>query len=57
MSGSTFAMLDHIRVHNSFKLALKTRLNWWSKNVQDECDAPWQVILLGSMNAVLVHLR
>ena len=47
---TTQVILDHIRIHDNFENALKTRLNW-SKNVQDERDAPWQVVL-GSMNAV-----
>ncbi len=45
----TQVVVEHIRVHDNFPNALKTRLNW-SKNVQDECNAPWQVFL-GSMNA------
>ena len=47
---TTQVIMEHIRVHDNFENALKTRLNW-SKNVQDERDAPWQVVL-GSMNAV-----
>ena len=47
---ATQMVLEHVRVHDNFENALKTRLNW-SKNVQDERDAPWQVVL-GSMNAV-----
>ena len=49
---ATQMVLEHVRVHDNFENALKTRLNW-SKNVQDERDAPWQVVL-GSMNAVFV---
>jgi len=45
----TQVVLEHIRVHDNFPNALKTHLNW-SKNVQDERNAPWQVVL-GSMNA------
>ena len=45
----TQVVLEHIRVHDNFPNARKTHLNW-SKNVQDERDAPWQVVL-GSMNA------
>ena len=45
----TQVVLEHIRVHDNFPNALKTHLNW-SKNIQDERDAPWQVVL-GSMNA------
>jgi hypothetical protein len=47
---TTQVILEHIRVHDNFENALKTRLNW-SKNVQDERDAPWQVVL-ASMNPV-----
>lgn len=47
---TTQVVLDHICVHDNFENALKTKLNW-SKNVQDERDAPWQ-IMLASMNPV-----
>ncbi|KAI2510537.1 hypothetical protein MHU86_3805 [Fragilaria crotonensis] len=47
---STQLVLEHIRVHDTFASALKTRLNW-SKNVDDERDAPWQIVL-GSLNSV-----
>lgn len=47
---STQLVLEHIRVHNNFPNCLKTRLNW-SKNVGDERDAPWQIVL-GSLNPV-----
>ena len=47
---STQVTLQHIRVHDNFPHCLKTRLNW-SKNVNDERDAPWQ-IMLGSINPV-----
>lgn len=47
---STQLVLEHIRVHDAFPNALKTRLNW-SKNVDDERDAPWQIVL-GSLNPV-----
>ena len=47
---TTQLVLEHIRVHNSFPNCLKTRLNW-SKNVNDERDAPWQIVL-GSINPV-----
>jgi hypothetical protein len=47
---STQLVLEHIRVHDTFSNALKTRLNW-SKNVDDEQDAPWQIVL-GSLNPV-----
>jgi hypothetical protein len=47
---STQLVLEHIRVHDTFSNALTTRLNW-SKNVDDERDAPWQIVL-GSLNPV-----
>ena len=47
---STQVTLQHIRVHDHFPNALKTRLNW-SKNVSDKRDAPWQIVL-GSINPV-----
>ena len=47
---TTQVVLEHIRSHDNFDNALKTRLNW-SKNVQDERDAPWQIVL-ASMNPV-----
>ena len=43
----TQIILEHIRVHDRFENCLKTRLNW-SKNVCDERDALWQIVL-GSM--------
>ena len=54
---TTQVLIDHLRVHDSFSSCLKTKLNW-SKNVGDERDAPWQIIL-GSMDTtycVLVSL-
>jgi hypothetical protein len=51
IDNTTQLILDHIQVHDSLDNALKPRLNW-SKNVWDECDAPWQVIL-GCINPVL----
>ena len=45
---TTQVVLEHLRAHDSFPNALKTRLNW-SKNVEDERDAPWQIVL-GAMN-------
>jgi hypothetical protein len=47
---TTQLVLEHIRVHDNFPNCLKTRLNW-SKNVNDERDAPWQIVL-GSINPV-----
>jgi hypothetical protein len=45
---TTQVLVDHIRVHDSFPNCLKTKLNW-SKNVGEERDAPWQIVL-GSMD-------
>jgi hypothetical protein len=45
---TTQLLMDHLRVHDSFSFALKARLNW-SKNVQEERDAPWQLVI-GSMD-------
>ena len=50
-SPTSQVILENLCVHVSFPNALKTRLNW-SKNVNDERDAPWQVVL-GSMDPVL----
>ena len=47
---TTQVIMDHICVHDNFENALKTRLNW-SKNVNDERDAPWQIVL-ASMDPV-----
>jgi hypothetical protein len=47
---STQLVLEHIRVHDSFPSALKTRLNW-SKNVDNKQDAPRQIVL-GLLNPV-----
>ena len=40
--------MDNIQGHPQFSFALKARLTW-SKNVMEERDAPWQV-MLGSMD-------
>jgi hypothetical protein len=40
---TTQVIMDHIRVHDHFENAWKTRLNW-SKIVQDESHAPWQIV-------------
>ena len=40
--------MDNIRQSTSFSYLLQTRLNW-SKNVREERDAPWQ-LMLPSMN-------
>ena len=44
MTHTTQVLVDKICVHDNFCNALKTRLNW-PKNVTEECDAPWQVVL------------
>ena len=51
---STQLVLKHIRVHDSFPSALKTRLNW-SKNMDNKQDAPRQIKmgLLNPMYCVL----
>ena len=38
------ARVDDTGTHSSTWLVLKTRLNW-SKNVDDEQDVPWQIVL------------
>ena len=47
---STQVLIENLRMHDSFANCLKTKLNW-SKNVGEERDAPWQVVL-GSMDTV-----
>jgi Transcriptional activator of glycolytic enzymes len=51
---TTQVLIENIRVHDSFCNALKTRLNW-SKNVSEERDAPWQIVL-GSMDTAFCVL-
>ena len=46
----THAILDHVHVHDKFSDSLKVRLNWL-KNVNDERDAPFQIVL-GSMSHI-----
>lgn len=46
---------EHFKAHNEFpEIAARARLRW-SKNVQEERDAPWQ-ILLGSMDPMFCVL-
>lgn len=46
-------VVDNVCVHDKLcKNALKTRLKW-SKNVTEECDAPWHVVL-GLMDTVIL---
>ena len=47
---TTQVIMEHICVHDHLENALKTRLNW-SKNVQDERDALWQIVV-GSLNPI-----
>ena len=48
---TTQVLLANLRAHDSFPTnVLKTRLNW-SKNVHEERDAPWQMVL-GCMDTV-----
>ena len=48
---TTQVVLEHIQINDNFENALKTWLNW-SKNVRDERDAPWQIMLATSMDPV-----
>ena len=41
---TTQVLVDNVRVHDNFCNALKMKLNWL-KNVTEEGDAPWQVVL------------
>ncbi len=50
IDNTTQVIMDHICVHNHFENALKLRLTW-SKHVQDERDAPWQIVL-GSIDPI-----
>ena len=45
---------DHICVHDSFPNCLKAKLNW-SKNVGDERDALWQMVM-GSMECNTLYV-
>jgi hypothetical protein len=47
---TTQFVLENLRMHDNFPNVLKARLTW-SKNVQDERDAPWQIVL-GSLDSV-----
>jgi hypothetical protein len=55
---ATQVIIDHLRVHDLFPNCLKTKLKNWSKNVEDERDAPWQIVLgsMDTMCCVLVSL-
>jgi hypothetical protein len=43
-------VLENLRMHDNFPNVLKARLTW-SKNVQEEQDTPWQIVL-GSLDSV-----
>jgi hypothetical protein len=47
---TTQFVLENLRMHDNFPNVLKARLTW-SKNVQEEQDAPWQIVL-GSLDSV-----
>ena len=52
---ATQAQLENLKAHDQFDFTLKTKLNW-SKNVLEERDAPWQVVI-ASMNPIYcVHV-
>jgi hypothetical protein len=52
---TTQLVLENLQMHDNFPNVLKARQTW-SKNVQDERDAPWHIVL-GSLDSVLcVHL-
>jgi hypothetical protein len=48
IDNTTQVTIDNIRVYDKFSNCLKTKLNW-SKNGQEERDAPWQ--MMGSMDS------
>ena len=52
---TTQVLIENIQVqHDSFPNALKTRMNW-SKNVTEERDAPWQLVM-GAMDTTFCVL-
>ena len=50
MDDTMNVLLENVDVHPRFPFCLKTRLKW-SKNVREERDAPWQ-IMIGSRDSV-----
>jgi hypothetical protein len=54
---TTQVLLDNIQIHDNFCNVLKTRMNW-SKNVQEERDAPFQIVLgcMDTLYCVLTSL-
>ena len=50
LDNTTQVLLDNIQIHDNFYNVLKTRMNW-SKNVQEERDAPFQIVL-GCMDTI-----
>ena len=51
---ATQLLIEHVCTHNFYPNALKSKLNW-SKNVSEERDAPWQIVL-GSMESAFCVL-
>jgi hypothetical protein len=49
IDNTTQVTIDNIYVHNEISNCLKTKLSW-SKNVQEERDVPWQM-MMGSMHS------
>ena len=45
---TTQVKMENLQVHIDLDFCLKTKLNW-SKNVNEERDAPWQIVI-PSMN-------
>lgn len=52
---STQVVLENLCVHDSFSILLKVRLNW-SKNVNEERDAPFQAVIPAMDHVYCVHL-
>ena len=57
LDDTMMALRKNLAIHPHFNFALKTKLNW-SKNVREERDAPWQIILgsMDGMYCVLISL-
>ena len=57
INDTTQALIDHIRIHDLFPNCFNTKLNW-SKNVGNEQDAPWQIVMgsMGTTYCVLVSM-
>eukprot|EP00980_Cylindrotheca_fusiformis_P006798 scaffold1423_cov74-Cylindrotheca_fusiformis.AAC.1 len=52
---STQARLENLKIHDNFNFALKTKLAW-SKNVREERDAPWQIVMPSIDPVYCVHI-